>query len=431
MSGNTTLIPDADDSIFEFSDVESDTACGTDTVTISAVDSAVIPQPELETQVSVCPSCRSAENWHGLSYCPSCGYYPKANSAIDVSGPDEEVVYENFWEAIPEWGWAMGSMILAITVLNVFCLLLIPDPLIRGLITISEMVLGFCSFCYFHWKAYMKSLTFSDDIGVVNLVLKPIDVWRPTFLELPATGNQVSRAGASIALLVLAPVICGGYDFFAFLEAMAPKNRPKQSLVAAVANAGSKMDKDKKKLMSGSLMQGVAVEETGNSDASMEEAMDEFTGQAVGDKKKDGETGKKSEDEGDKDIDDETLTADEEAAPELTPEQLRPKLADCVIIGFRLTPGNDLESIVLASDVNYSLHYVGVVSANEMSSVEKQIIKNEIPRLYRRSKPVQTSVEAHWLNPELVCKVRFKKWTNSKKLVDPIFEELLDVQGKN
>ena len=107
MSGNTTLIPDVGDSVFDFSEIESDTVHGTETVSISAKDTAVIPASETNSNVTVCPKCRTAEDWNGLSYCPSCGFYPKANSTIDVSGPEEAVVYDNFWEAIPEWGWSL------------------------------------------------------------------------------------------------------------------------------------------------------------------------------------------------------------------------------------------------------------------------------------------------------------------------------------
>lgn len=416
MSGNTGLLPETDSPEFDFEDEASG----------STTDAAEIPE-----SATLCPSCNVATDWQGLSYCPACGYYPKANSTVDISQPDDGVVvYNNILEAVPEWVWTLLSITLAIAVLNVFFLLLIPDPVIRGWLTISEMLAGFCGFGYFHWKAYLKSLKKDDGIGVVDFIVNPREVWRPTFEDLPETSNEVGGAGGMLAMLILAPAICGGYDFFAFIESMAPKEKPRTSLVAAIAEASAKMDKSKTKSMGASnMMEGVASA-AGTSNMTMEEALDEFSEEAVGDMKPEDELQNnlaKAEDEeelGEGDEQEPGLPKAEK--PATTPEELRPKLADCVIIGFRLTPTNDLDALVVASDVNYSLHYVGVVSAKDMTSVEKSQIKSQISRLYRRRKVVPTSVDAHWLEPKLTCRVRFKKWTNSKKLVDPIFEELLD-----
>jgi bifunctional non-homologous end joining protein LigD len=96
----------------------------------------------------------------------------------------------------------------------------------------------------------------------------------------------------------------------------------------------------------------------------------------------------------------------------------------CAIIGY-VPKGDDFESLILASDAQGELRYVGKVGNGFDGSARDKM--NQILRARHQKKPlVRCKEKGAWVQPGLYCQVRFLEWTRSGDLRDPVFEKLVE-----
>ena len=107
----------------------------------------------------------------------------------------------------------------------------------------------------------------------------------------------------------------------------------------------------------------------------------------------------------------------------------RQQSAVCIIIGYVPEGEADLGSIVLAADFEGALRYVGKVGSGFTEGLRVELVKRLHPR--RRSTPiVQCRVtDAVWVEPELLCTVRFMEWTRDHHLRAPVYGGLYEARN--
>lgn len=99
----------------------------------------------------------------------------------------------------------------------------------------------------------------------------------------------------------------------------------------------------------------------------------------------------------------------------------------CVVIGYLLSEKveNELRSLILASDVDGKLTYVGKVgsglSQRQRSHLLERLIENE-----RRQPVIDCDEKGRWVDPTIYCIVSYTEVTGGGHLRDPVFEQLVE-----
>ena len=99
------------------------------------------------------------------------------------------------------------------------------------------------------------------------------------------------------------------------------------------------------------------------------------------------------------------------------------RILPCVIIGYRIGQGH-LHSVLVASLRDGVLRYVGQVSRG-FSRVAETELAQRLQALSRSRPVIPSPARAHWVAPEIYCRVRFQEWTKQGRLRHPVFESLL------
>lgn len=96
----------------------------------------------------------------------------------------------------------------------------------------------------------------------------------------------------------------------------------------------------------------------------------------------------------------------------------------CVIIGF--TPGDNgigFKNLILASEINGELRYVGRVGTGFSRRFKEELFQSMQDRIV--STPlVPCPDQGVWIKPELFCKIRYAEFTNAGMLRAPVFKSL-------
>ena len=97
----------------------------------------------------------------------------------------------------------------------------------------------------------------------------------------------------------------------------------------------------------------------------------------------------------------------------------------CVIIGYVPEGTHSFHNLVLASDIEGKLEYVGQVGTG-FSTDSYTRIYSLLQDRHRTHPIIACRYEAVWVEPSLYCIVRFNQWTKSGMLRMPVFERLIE-----
>jgi DNA ligase D-like protein (predicted ligase) len=106
----------------------------------------------------------------------------------------------------------------------------------------------------------------------------------------------------------------------------------------------------------------------------------------------------------------------------------RRQSAYCLILGF-LPDGDDLKSLILATEEGGQLHYVGRVGSGWSEAKRKELNAKLRGRLRTESllptAGIPSAAAALWVEPELYCEVSYLERTSHGELRAPVFERLV------
>ncbi|MGE3317506.1 MAG: hypothetical protein AB7O26_20525 [Planctomycetaceae bacterium] len=326
---------------------------------------------------TLCPKCGSTESWGMTSWCPRCGYYPAFGTCIDT-GPrqDEPADAVSFVKVIPAWVWTLVGGIVAIFVLNIGATLLMsPRGFERYLWTITHLLVGTIAVITAHCLAFISGVAESGKITPFDIVLKPLEVWKPTMSRLPKKSWLVWCAAWGAWGIFCAAVLVGGVRYSTIFDDWGFEKSANVNLVQEIVKK--------------------ARTEGEKGAESLEGAMNDFVGEG---------------------------TPGEETEEEIA----KWPHADCLIIGYQPDKeAGGFSSLLVASVVDNKLRYVGLVRGKDVPAESREQLYARMRSLVQKKPFVPTDLEAIWIKPELMCRVAYKDWTKSKEFIRPRFREML------
>lgn len=230
------------------------------------------PEPEEATKTAEddtgCPQCGSREPWGTASWCPSCGYYPSiGHEGRIVEATDEELPELSLMQLIPGWFWYLVAGVAVIIGVTIgLYRMLSATPGFVSLASLIQLSFGALLLLTAHIGACLSSLRYSQMIGIKEYLFYPPAVWLPALKRLPETSNAVTNFTWGLTAIVAALCILGPIKMDAIQRDLQARKKPKTSAMKTMLGAASAMSTP---------MQGV------KSDATLEEAMDAFAGQAL------------------------------------------------------------------------------------------------------------------------------------------------------
>ena len=354
--------------------------------TATTAESAASSVPE--TEAAGCPKCGTLESWGTASWCPNCGYYPRLGMVVGgeqvaAQEPDSQPAPSTHLEALarlPQWSYILAAGVIGIFFVSLAVRIVTPDDsLARSLWSTTQLLVGALTFIGMHAYAFIKAGARANRLNAFDIIVHPIDVWRPTFQGLPGTAKRVWAGIWGLTAAICAITIIGGIRYSVLTEDWGFKERPKQNLMKRIRDQMLANAKD-------------AEEGADN----LNDAIKDFAG------------------------DEEAKKKEEEKKHEL--EMLS---ADCVVIGYNVDKQTgDVTGLVLATVVDDKLQYAGVVNTGISEEAQEQLRK-KLPALEQKDPFLKCPVSAIWVKPVVTCRTSFKSWSENKRMESPVFEELL------
>jgi len=371
---------------------DTESLTGYDSATTAAVvdetvEATLSPAAPTVPAAEPCEKCQARTFVRGAEWCTACGWYPRLGFYVE---PDPVVETKaasgakSWYQEIPLWAWKMAAGVVVLGILAIIGRLVTVDG------SPARMVWALVMFCggllailVTHALAYITAIFEDSQLGPLDFVIRPLSVWATTLRKFPDTFHRVAAAGWGLASVFLAVTVVGGLPYYLLWSWAGDKAAPKTNLVHAVVAQG--------------------IDEREEADGDLTGAMKDFAG----------EKGEEKDDEKPAELD--------EAAREMAK---RPRSIDCVILGYLPQGKNNFESLVLGADVEGKLKVVGMVSEG-ITPEHKTELMERMQELQRDKPLVPSQIEAVWLDPKLTCRVRFKNWTEKKRLDGPRFQETL------
>jgi hypothetical protein len=332
-----------------------------------------------------CPKCGNLDSWGTASWCPKCGYYPRFGTTVALEGAaaatqDGLPAPSSHLEALarlPKWAYVLAGGIVAIFVISVAVRVVIPDDsLVRSLWSITQLVVGGGTFIAMHVYAFLRAGMKTDRLNFFDMIVHPIEVWRPSFQELPATSRRIWAGAWGFMASACAILIIGGIRYSALTDDWGFKERPKQNLM--------------KKIKDQLLANAKDAEEGADN---LEDAINDFAG--------------------------------DDEAKNKGKHELEMLSADCVVVGFNIDKNTgEIRDLVLASVIDERLQYAGMVTGGIPPELQKQL-RDKLPALAQEEPFLKCPVAATWVKPVVTCRTSFKSWSDNKRMQQPVLKELL------
>lgn len=226
------------------------------TSSVEAAEEKSAPATE-SAPAAPCPRCGGKlTNPEGLGWCPSCGYCRSleedANKVALAIAPVKRqpsalglVEFFEVLSKLPGWLWGLLGGIAAIVGLSVAadCFLLPPgDSMARALWSALQFGAGLIGLFAAQVWAFVLIAPDSEHLSARDLILSA-RLWSLTCRRLPRTQHQVWLGGWSLAAMLTAVFVVGGYTYW--YQFYKPKKFAEKSLIQAVADAAKKKGKEK------------------------------------------------------------------------------------------------------------------------------------------------------------------------------------------
>lgn len=325
-----------------------------------------------------CGHCGTTEEWGASLWCPQCGFYPALNRTVETESEEGSSGYvepqsPSLLELIPPWAWICGGGVLSVIAVSVMVRLTVsPADGNRLWWALGLAIGGFTATAVAQFLSYLFAVTKTDRLGPFDFVMKPVEVWKPTFRALPAGAPRVCTAGWGLTAVVCGLLVVGGIPYSRAFEDWGVRKRADVNLVQEIVQQARQQEADE----SGSL----------------EDAMNDFTGEA-----------------------------EEAVAEKVVPREE----IDCVIFGYTRVGRNSVGRLLLASKVNGRIQFVAAVDFETLPTEVRTDILKQLPELAAKRAFVKSPYPAEWLKPAIMCRLSYTDLQESGRLKEPEFVELL------
>ncbi|QDU57073.1 ATP dependent DNA ligase [Aeoliella mucimassa] len=324
--------------------------------------------------------------------CFECGYHTTLGITVEIDreweaaanpdsapAPQQQDTWQEITQSIPSWAATLAVPNVVIIAMSLAVRLLIPrESIILEFWGVWQLAIGLMATLVLHVTCFIMTASTDSDIGIFDLLVKPLKPWWRTFAHLPERLWLAIGGTCGVTLALSAVLIIGGIQWDRLWD-WGIKAPAKQSLVSAIAAAAAN---------------GPA------NDDGLEQAVGDFAGGAAG-----GITG-----------DEASGNDDELATPRLD--------ADCLIVGFQLNDREEVAKLVLATEQYGKLTYAGSLTPT-LEPDESRKLAKRLQKAITSQPILKLSQTATWVEPRFTCRVSYTKQSDSGRLINAEWKELL------
>jgi len=357
-----------------------------------------------------CPRCHTTEPWGHDSWCPNCGFYPSVDSdgINDDSWQDQIPVEEepvpegNLFASLPAWFWIMmgGAASILVAGLGVRTQAAQQESL-RGTIALSTLGIGFTAIGVAHLLALIYAMKHDRRVRLTDAMVAWFTIWQPTITQLPASRGRVWSLSWGVTSLITAVLIIGGIDYNAPFRTDGPTqtkshgNKAIQAVTGAAKAAGQQNPADNMKQALGQLSDPNMMSESGGA-GSMKDAVN-------------GLTGTPEELAG--------LTADEQEAAN--------EAMLCVVYGMLMDDQETPAGFLFAGKADSRYQHIAAINAEDLPARDYKRLATRLSRRIRNDSAIPSSLDAVWVDPVLVCRIRYVRQNEDGTVLGPEFESIV------
>jgi hypothetical protein len=317
-----------------------------------------------------CEKCEAPIKSDVVTVCRSCGWYASLGTFVEVD-PNWETdddankpaaaapqkSHLRVWlDLLPRWSWVIIATLLAVVIESVVVRLVTPTGSgLRTSWSLWQLAIGIVVFVGCHIFNFLVLAAGDADVGLMDLVLKPLKLWMRAVHNLPTRLWVSNSAASGVMAAAMSLLVIGGIPYERFWDwgIDAPV---KQDLMGAV------MDRVKKL-------------ESQNGADNLEDAIGDFAGKA-----------------------------DELTEP--TPPKHREK-ADCVILGYQVDRNGRLDTLVLGTNYLAKLVFACRIKP-EMSQDELAQLLDNLSRIRTHQPLIAIQGDSTiWVKPHYACRVNY------------------------
>jgi hypothetical protein len=329
-----------------------------------------------------CEKCAAPIKSDMVAVCRSCGWYGSLGTFVEVDpkwegqgAPSQEVApksHVKVWvELVPWWGWVIIGSALAVIVESIIARLVTSEgDALRTYWSVTQLAIGAGAAIGAHVVNFLLQVAEDADVGLFDLILKPVKLWLRTFRRLPSRLWVVDAGAAGLASVAMSLLVIGGIPYERLWDwGFTPP--AKQELMGAVMDRVKEMD-------------------DGRGADDLEQAVGDFAGNGE---------------------------VDGNGKPKPTPPKPRKK-ADCVVVGYQVDKDGRLSSLVLGTAHLGRLVYAGNVAPkfDDEAQRKETLALLAKSRTHQRLLPIE--VEAAWVKPTIACRVSFEERKRDGRLTE-------------
>jgi hypothetical protein len=346
-----------------------------------------------------CDKCEAPLKSDVVTVCRRCGWYASLGTYVEIhkdweihgddeaaaTAPQPQPSHLQIWlHVLPQWAWIILGTTAAIVVESIAVRLLTdPGSPIRTAWTLTQVVGGYFVFFACHFLNLLIVAGEDPDVGVLDLLLKPMKLWAKAVRELPKRLWLANSALNGLLAAEIAILVIGGLPYDRMWD-WGFKQPPKENLMAAVMKQAAKAKSDGAK--------------------DLESAVTNFAGDA--DASADG--GKK--------------------VPEPKAAETPRQQTDCLILGYHADKDGNVLSIVLGTAHGGKLVYAGALTpkleGEELAAFTKALAAARTDRPF-----LDVQSDAVWVRPTYSCRVSYLQQDDSGHLSDAKWVKLLGSTG--
>jgi hypothetical protein len=330
--------------------------------------------------------CEKCDAWlvsDVVSICRQCGWYASLGQFVEVdpsweldSEPEQAPVaaprtsHLQVWLGmLPQWAWIIVGSVLVLIVESAVPRFITPaDSWVRTTWSLGQLAIGLLAAIGCHVFNFLVLTADDSEIGLLDLMLKPLKLWGRAVENLPTRLWVVNAAVSGLVAALLSVLVIGGIPYDRLWD-WGVKQPPKQDLMGAIMDQVQKVD--------------------GNGEDDLEKSIHDFAG-------KNGEE-----------------SADKRKADPPKPRQT----ADCVVLGFQLDRDGRLASLVLGTASSGQLVYAGNVSLR-LGDDEMRSLTQSLQSIVTKRPLLHIELEATWVKPSYACRVNFGERAKNGRLRD-------------
>ena len=344
---------------------------------------------ELEWDGPHCQSCASPLAPDQL-VCKICGYYASLGIHVEIDSQWEQVatggesvrpkpsLRQSLTRAIPLWGWKLMACNMAIIAAGIALGALLPEEAAgRTFVSVSIFLGGLVVAFLCHTICFVTASLTDTELGMLDMVIKPLKGWISTCSQLPRRLWLVMGASGGVNAALCATLFIGGIPFHMLLD-WDFKQPPKQNLVEAIV--------------------AQAKQNTREEETDLAAAVQDFAGQP-------------------------DIAAHSPAKEPQIQDESRVPIA-CLILGYNLDEKQQISRLLLAAEQQGQLVYCGTVWPRLEPNDERQL-RDRFQQFASPQSFVSTSEQANWVEPRFTCRVTAAEVTKTGQLTQIEWDRLL------